>query len=64
VFLKDTPQKEPRMISKKYLSKTAYGKKPLILSCDPATLGVKGLDNKVVSAKNVIKLASRRHPPP
>jgi hypothetical protein len=49
------------MISNGYLSKTAYGKKPLILSCDPATLGVEGPDNKVSATKNVIKLDSPPH---
>ena len=49
------------MISNRYLSKTAYGKKPLILSCDAATLGVHGLDNKSCRPKNVIKLSSKPH---
>jgi hypothetical protein len=36
--------------------KTAYGKKLLILSCDPATLGDHGQDNKTAEQQNVIKL--------
>jgi hypothetical protein len=56
--LKITPQKEPGMISDGYRPQTAYGKKPLILSCDPATLGVSRLDNKGGAPKNVIKLHS------
>ncbi|MFC0251232.1 hypothetical protein [Massilia consociata] len=35
---------------------TAYGKKLLILSCDPAILGDVGLDNKTLEQQNVIKL--------
>jgi hypothetical protein len=56
VFFKNTPLKEPGMISKKYQSKTAYGKKPPILSCDPATLGVPATDHKCSGSKNVINL--------
>jgi hypothetical protein len=63
VFLKITPQKEPGMISDQYHSQTAYGKKPLILSCDLATLGVSRLDNKGGAPKNVIKLPSPPNSP-
>jgi hypothetical protein len=45
-FLKNAPLKRARMIPKSYLSKADYGKKRVILSCDPTTLGVIGADNK------------------
>jgi len=44
-----TPRKEPGVDRPYDPPKTAYGKKLLILSCDPATLGVKCIDNKVLS---------------
>jgi hypothetical protein len=54
-FEKITPQKEPG-VSPEDPPKTAYGKKLLILSCDPATLGDDGRDNKPARQQNVIKL--------
>jgi hypothetical protein len=39
-FLKKTPQKEAAMISKRYLCATDYGKKTVILSCEPCPNGV------------------------
>jgi hypothetical protein len=57
VFLKFTPQKKPGMISKRYPPKTDYGKKPPILSCDPATLGVDAADRKCTAPKECYQIA-------
>jgi hypothetical protein len=38
-----------------------YGKKTVILSCDPATLGDIGSDNKCARKNNVIKLYRQQH---
>jgi len=46
------------MISKGYRPTTEFGKKPPILSCDPATLGVDATERKCMASKNVIKLHS------
>jgi hypothetical protein len=43
-----TPRKEPGVDRPYDPPKTAYGKKLLILSCDPATLGVNSTDHKVL----------------
>jgi uncharacterized protein YukE len=40
-----------------------YGKKTVILSCDPATLGDIGLDNKYVRQNNVVSLKLYRQRP-
>jgi hypothetical protein len=45
-FLKETPQKEAAMISKRYRCATDYGKKRVILSCDPRPNGDIASDNK------------------
>ncbi|WP_288380333.1 hypothetical protein [uncultured Massilia sp.] len=41
-----TPRKEPGLDRLYDPPKTAYGKKLLILSCDPATLGANSKDHK------------------
>jgi hypothetical protein len=45
-FLKKTPQKEVALISKRYRRATDYGKKTVILSCDPPVNGDNTIDNK------------------
>jgi hypothetical protein len=45
-FLKKTPQKEVAKISKRYRCATDYGKKTVILSCDPCPNGDIASDNK------------------
>jgi hypothetical protein len=56
-FLKVTPQKGAIENPTGYPSKADYGKKTVILSCDPATLGDIGPDNKAGVKNYVIKLA-------
>jgi hypothetical protein len=53
-FLKETPQKEATKIAKSYPFAADYGKKTVILSCDPAKLGDKGPELKCPPQNNVI----------
>ena len=52
------------MIANYHRSQAAYGKKPPILSCDLATLGVDATVHKCVPLKNIIKLHRLVHRPP
>jgi hypothetical protein len=56
-FLKKTPQKEVAMISKRYRRATDYGKKTVILSCDPCPNGDIACDNKWTSFHLLLKAA-------
>jgi hypothetical protein len=51
-FLKNA-QKGTRMISKSYRSVADYGKKTVILSCDPATLGDNARELKWEGQRNL-----------
>jgi hypothetical protein len=58
-FLKKTPQKEVAMISKRYRRATDYGKKTVILSCEPCPNGDIASDNKWTCFQDLLKSAIR-----
>jgi hypothetical protein len=61
-FLKKTPQKEVAMISKRYRRATDYGKKTVILSCEPCPNGDIASDNKWTCFQDLLKSAIRGLP--